>query len=335
MSRPDVTAPTSGRAYKYATAANVARLFSLTRQTRRSYRVLGNAYEGRKRVREGLPDRYLERANVLLALCDRHEVLQAHDRVLELGTGWMHWEGMILRLFAEADVSLFDVVNNRLWSAFQAYFARLDQVLDESIDVDAERLARAHAALRAIEGADSFDEVYRLLEMRYVVDPAGKLDRFASDSFALVVSSDVLEHVHRSILPSALEGTYRLLKPGGYAIHYIDLADHFTYLIGGGVSRKHYLKYSEAQWSRYFENDVQYVNRIQRPEWLALVAEAGFEIVEEDVATDDLGGVEPAGQYGALSTDDLACVNSGSSCASPADRLGDAQRMRPPVRIHG
>ena len=71
--------------YKYTMVAGAARLFSLTSHTRRSYRVLGNVYEGRKRVREGLPERYVERANVLLALCDKHASLRPGARALELG----------------------------------------------------------------------------------------------------------------------------------------------------------------------------------------------------------------------------------------------------------
>jgi SAM-dependent methyltransferase len=294
--------------YKYTAVAGVARAFSLTRQTRRSYRVLGNVYEGRKRVREGLPARYIERANMLLELCDRHDVLRPGDRVLELGTGWMHWEGMVLRLFHDVEVTLFDVVDNRLWAAFQAYFHEFDQAIDEKVETGAARRERAHEALRAIQGADSFDEVYRLLDMRYVIDAAGKLDRFAADSFSLVVSSDVLEHVHRDFVPAALTGTHRLLKPGGYAIHYIDIADHFSYFVGG-YSRKEYLRYSDAEWGRRFENDVQYFNRIQRPDWLAAFEQAGFEIVEEQQMLDDLGGIDIDAQYRSLSEQDRDCVN--------------------------
>ncbi len=42
-------------------------------------------------------------------------------------------------------------------------------------------------------------------------------------------------------------------------------------------------RYAEKVWKRYFENDVQYFNRVQRPEWLEMFQQAGFEMVEEEL----------------------------------------------------
>ncbi len=292
---------------KYAAVAGAARLFSLSPETRRWYRVLGNFYEGRKRVRAGLPPRYIDRAASLLALCERYQALDEGNRVLELGTGWVHWEGTILGLFHDVDVTLFDVVDNRLWSAYRRYYTDFAPALDRASEVCPARRDRARRILRAMEEARSFDDAYELLGATYVLDPKGDLGGFPEDTFSLVVSTDVLEHIGRAYLPRTLAETYRTLRPGGHAIHYIDLADHFAYFIGG-VSRKHYLRYSDERWRRYFENEVQHINRIQRPEWLSLVAEAGFEVVEEDALTEDIGRMTVDRQYRTLTRQDRECV---------------------------
>ena len=44
--------------------------------------------------------------------------------------------------------------------------------------------------------------------------------------------------------------------------------DTSLYHYDTSVSAKNYLRYSDAVWKRWFENRVQYFNRVQRREWL-------------------------------------------------------------------
>jgi hypothetical protein len=301
-----VQRPSALQLGKYAAVAGAARLFSLSPGTRRAYRVLGNRYEGRKRVRAGLPPRYVERARVLLGLCERHRALRDGDRVLELGTGWVHWEGTTLALFHDVEVVLFDVVDNRLGDAYRRYLSQLGPALNRIGEACPHRLDRARRLLGELQDAASFDEAYRLLGATYALEPSGDLAHFPEGTFSLVVSTDVLEHVARAHLPRTLAETHRTLRPGGHAIHYIDLADHISYFTG--APRKHYLRYSERAWRCLFENDVQHINRVQRPDWLRMVAEAGFEVVQEEVLTEPVERCCVDPHYRALSQQDLECV---------------------------
>ena len=79
-----------------------------------------------------------------------------------------------------------------------------------------------------------------------------------------------------------------LLVRGGLGIHYINIADHLYY--DPSASPKHYLTYSESQWRFWRENDVQYINRIQRSDWMRMFTEAGFSLVEERGSYADLTG---------------------------------------------
>jgi len=115
-----------------------------------------------------------------------------------------------------------------------------------------------------------------------------------------------LEHISAKILPSYIQDFHRLLKPGAYSIHQIDLADHFFYY-DRKVPSKNYLRYSDKVWKRYFENDLQYFNRLQRPGWHALFEQAGLELIEEEPIYTALVPPSIDAHYAQLDPNDLKC----------------------------
>ncbi len=99
-------------------------------------------------------------------------------------------------------------------------------------------------------------------------------------------------------MPLLLRETLRLLRPGGWALHSIDTQDHLSHY-DETVSKKLYLTFSERTWANFFENKVQYINRLQR-EWMALFKEAGFELVEENSWHVDISRLNECGVLRAL-----------------------------------
>ncbi len=140
-----------------------------------------------------------------------------------------------------------------------------------------------------------------------MINPSGTLNNFQDESFSVIFSCDVLEHIDRSLLPEFIQDFHRLLKPGGYSLHKIDLIDHLYYY-DTSASVKNYLRYPDKVWKRYFENSVQYINRVQRPEWLDFFHKAGLELVEEQPIFADLGTIKVDKGYETLSRQDLQCV---------------------------
>jgi SAM-dependent methyltransferase len=293
--------------FRYIMAVTAARLFSLTPQTLRLYRFLGNILLERQRIQSGLPDRYIERAKLLFEVCQRYPVAHADAKVLEVGTGWVHWEGMIIRLFCDVKLTLFDVWDNRLWKTFRQYFEQLGRVVDRELKLNAAQADHVHRLLQSILQAESFSAVYQLLGAQYIINSSGTLEQFKDESFDAIISCDVLEHVDRRILPGFIRNFYRVMKPNGYMVHQIDIADHFAYFVPS-ASRKHYYKYSDTTWERHFENKVQYFNRIQRPEWLDLFRSAGFELVEENLLSETISTTKIDDKYKNLSKQDLECM---------------------------
>lgn len=230
-------------------------------------------------------------------------------KLLELGTGWLPWESTVLRLVHDVDATLFDVWDNRQWEAFRVYFAGLVDRIDV-LQLDAGSSARAVELLDAILGCRSFEEVYTRLGFRYVVEPSGSLASVEDESMDVVLSVNTLEHVHRWILAACVRDMARVLRPGGYALHTIDLDDHLADY-DSKASRKQYLAYSDRLWRTVFESRVFYFNRVQRPEWRRLFELAGLELVEERQRWIDLRALRVHRSFAQLDPGDQSCVELG------------------------
>lgn len=291
---------------KYIMTATALKAFSLSPQTKQGYRFLGNTLGQKKRIQAGLSRQYIDRAKHILALCDQYLTIGPGDRLLEIGTGWVHWEATILRLFYDVETTLFDVWDNRHFEAYKCYCQKLDEIIDDEIELDPAKQARVHGLLTEIQKARTFDDIYSILNFTYVVHAQGTLDVFADQSFDLIISSNVLEHVEKAIIPGFTQDFYRILKVGGYSIHQIDLGDHLSYY-DPNARAKNYLRYDDGTWKRFFENDVQYFNRVQKPVWMEMFRAAGLELVNAESVDVDLQALPIAQSYHDINAQDLRC----------------------------
>jgi len=295
------------RVVKYVLTAVALKCFSAGPPMRRLYRIMGNLAGNRRRGTTSIPSYYLERIKRLLRLQGQYGLVHDGDRILELGTGWLHWEALTTRLFFDIEAALFDVWDNRQLAGLKNYVAQLGAILRAGhLGVSALESARAESLIQTIMKVDSFEELYKLLNFEYVIESAGSLNQFPKESFQLIVSGGVLEHVDREAVPHLLRETFRVLKPGGWAMHSIDTQDHLSHY-DGTVSKKKYLSFSEREWSYLFENKVQYINRLQRGEWVELFKAAGFELVDEDSWRVELGQLKLAKRYEHMARGDLEC----------------------------
>lgn len=291
---------------KYVLTAAALKAFSATPFSRRIYRGLGNSMGGRKRSRGRAPDYYFERVNILLAAARDRHIVRDGDTIAELGTGWLHWGAISVRLFFDVKSILFDVWDNRQFDGFQNYVGQLENHLDELDAATEEQRGRARELIREIRQTRCFDDVYSLLDFHYVLEPSGRPDLLGADRFDLVLSDGVLEHIHECELDSFVRGVATIVKPGGHCMHSINLRDHL-YAYDRSVSPKQFLSYPTEKWKRWFENEVQYINRAPRSRWLSLFQDAGLELVEESTQIDDVQGLSVASEYAAYESSDLTC----------------------------
>jgi SAM-dependent methyltransferase len=268
---------------KYVLSAAALKCFSAAPPMRRLYRELGNLVGNRRRGTGRMPPYYVERVRKMLRAQSEYKLLRDGDQIMELGTGWLHWEALTTRLFFDVHSVVFDVWDNRQLNGLKNYAVQLGPMLKQGGDLglSAAEATRAQRLIEKIAKVGSFEELYELLGFEYAIESSGSLARFPSERFQLVVSGGVLEHVDREALPLLANEMFRVLKPGGWAMHSIDIQDHLSYY-DRTVSKKEYLMFSEPMWKYFFQNRVQYINRVQRNEWLELFRAAGFELVDED-----------------------------------------------------
>jgi SAM-dependent methyltransferase len=252
-----------------------------------------------------MPAYYPDRVKRILRLNRQFGLVRDGDQILELGTGWLHWEALTLRLFYDVHSVLYDVWDNRQLGGLKNYVHQLSAVLGEGFDLAPGELKRARMIIEKIERVSSFEELYKLLNFEYVVESTGSLQQFRDNSYQLVVSGGVLEHVPREALPMLAKESFRVLKPGGWAVHSIDTSDHLSHY-DSSVNKKRYIGFSERTWRLVCDNEVQAINRVQRGEWLALFKGAGFEVAEEEYREVDIGGLTIAPRFAGMDRKDLA-----------------------------
>jgi hypothetical protein len=266
---------------KYIGAAIALKMFSLSPITKRMYSIMGDTVGDRIRSKAGLPKSYIDRAKWILQLFEQYNISQENANFLELGTGWVHWESTVLRLFNNGKFTLYDVCDNRRFRAFKTYFSDYYKVFNDETAILPNKRGEARDLLEKIISIDSFNQLYDLLGFQYIVDPSGTLLNLKHEAFDACFSYNVFEHIDKAIVPSYIKKLHKLLKPGGFSIEAIDISDHLVQY-DRVVCPKNYMKYSDAIWKICFENDVQYFNRIQRGEWLSLFSQAGFVLEEEE-----------------------------------------------------
>lgn len=292
---------------KYGLTAMILKLFSIHPQF---YRILGNTLGKRRRIHTGITYHRWERAKLFLSLCEKHNAIKDGDTVIEIGTGWVHFESIVLRLFYDVKATLFDVWDNRQLEALKQFSTQLEKLIHKTMDIDEGKKHRINELIEIISDTYSFDALYKSLGFEYMIDKSGTLERFQDKSFQMVYSCNVLEHVDQKVISEVVKDFYRVLKPGGFSIHKIDLSDHLASFAGiHNISKKNYLRFSDKEWKRFFENKVQYINRIQRPDWLGLFKRAGFELVEEHVRACDIDRLKIAEMYSHLRKNNLECEN--------------------------
>jgi 2-polyprenyl-3-methyl-5-hydroxy-6-metoxy-1,4-benzoquinol methylase len=291
---------------KYFLTASILKAFSATPGTRALYRRIGNVVGARGRAHGTMPPYYAAGVRRMLELTDKHSLFKDGQRILEVGTGWMHWEALTMALFYDIEAVLFDVWDNRQMIALKNYISQFAEIIEQWGGVSSERRKRAQKLIQQVLQVTSFEELYQLLDFKYMVVSNGSLENLTKNSFDVVVSARVLEHIGRDSADQFARDCCRVLKPGGFSLQSICIGDHL-YAYDRSTSPKQYLAFSESTWRNWFENQVQYINRIQRSEWLQVFQQAGLQLVECESTSVNVDSLKLANEYKHLSQSDLEC----------------------------
>jgi Methyltransferase domain len=285
---------------KYSFAALALKLFSFNKLSKKVYRKIGNTFGAKKREKTNI-DPYIKRGKLLLSLCEKYHAITENDKLLEIGTGWIHWYSIYISLFYNIKVTMMDVCDNRQLEALKASFCKLNEP-----SKDLPRQKYSHD-IDFITNADSFKQLYDKFNLTYLIEDKGSLSQFPSNSFNLIFSFHVLEHVPREHTNDLANNIYRILKPGGFSIHQIGIDDHLSHY-DKKESSMNYLRYSDTIWKIFFQNEVQYFNRLLMSDWINIFGQEGFVLMEKTPEFANIDSLQIHPQYYRYSKEDLSCV---------------------------
>jgi Methyltransferase domain len=273
----------------------------------RIYRGIGNKLGGNRRATGKMPGYYFERVERNVHFCLKYGPPQQNDEVLELGTGWVHWEALTLRLFFDFRAVLYDVWDNRQLGALKSFVRQLEERFGQKGFLEGCDFDHARSVIKRIESARTFEELYEQLGFRYVLDPTGLMETVPRSRFRFAISAGVLEHISADTAATWISNMADSLVEGGIGIHGINISDHIS-MYDRSASPKQYLAYSESQWKRWCENSVQYINRIQRSDWLQMFRASGLSLLEEGGSYEKVPAPLIHPQYQRLSRKDIECT---------------------------
>jgi SAM-dependent methyltransferase len=193
-----------------------------------------------------------------------------HARCLEFGAGWdlvspMTFYAMGIRQQILVDISAkvhLNLVNHTL----SRCRSLADKLASRAPGADFSQLP-GRLNSRADLGRLGID--YRVGDLK-TLEVGCDLDMISSIS--------TLEHIPVPDLSPLIRRCYELLKPGGLLISTIDTGDHYA-MFDSSITHINFLRYSRRTWN-LFNSPLHYQNRLRVADYLRIIEQAGFCIVE-------------------------------------------------------
>lgn len=208
---------------------------------------------------------------------------------MEVGTGWHPMLPLLLSLLGAGGTITVDL---HRWLTARSLGETLD-VLERCAErfggefgVPPDHVRQTVRDLREMlqHSGGAVDDVLHAVNVDYRCPADATGTHLPEHSMDYVVSTNVLEHVRPAAIWGIMKESSRILKPGGFIVHHIDLGDHFSY--DKHITTINFLQYSPKTWYFIGGSGIAYHNRLRSPEYLDMVKRAGFEIVEDGAQID-------------------------------------------------
>jgi SAM-dependent methyltransferase len=204
--------------------------------------------------------------------------------VLEIGSGWQPTIPLLLRLAGARKVLMWDsqrLLDERLLAGTARALAERSALIAPRLGTAPDAVA---AALRpaVAEGLDGQLEHFGL---EYHAPADATATGLRDHSVDVVVSRAVLEHVPPRTIRGIFAESHRVLARDGFACHIIDNSDHWSH-VDRGLSAVNFLRYPDWLWPVLCVNPLDYQNRLRHPDYVRMLAAAGFQIVHDPSSPD-------------------------------------------------
>jgi SAM-dependent methyltransferase len=228
---------------------------------------------------------YVSRALEIVEMIREAGANPAEGIYFEIGTGWRPFLPFLLHLVGGEKIISFDINPwlNQAY-AFQTYHA-----LESQLPTIASRLGLNLSELREryrhASKAKDLPALLQAFHMEYRCPGDARKTALPEQSVDFVCSSNVLQHVPPDILREIHKESYRILRPGGLAVHRCCLEDNFSHA-DRNITKAHFLRFSQRQWYWFGGSGLAYQNRLRAVQVRESLEEAGFAVVTSRVRVD-------------------------------------------------
>jgi predicted SAM-dependent methyltransferase len=243
----------------------------------------GLNYFFQRHVTKNLPARYPLFCEKVQQAADHLSLALDHLRppevsklvLYEFGAGW---DLTIPLTYCALGISHQTVVDIRWNLKFELINAGLTMLSAHRTDLETQ-LQRPLVDLGTKE-IRSVEDLRQRFGIAYLAPCDAKDTKLSSQGFDLITSTYTLEHIPPADILKILRECARLLKPNGVMSSLVDMRDHYAYF-DPSVSVYNYLKFSSGSW-KLVNSPIHYQNRLRYIDYVALVRNAGMQIVFQD-----------------------------------------------------
>lgn len=171
------------------------------------------------------------------------------------------------------------------------------QGIGHQLLVDIERVARpslvrgviadlqagGHLPARAASGR-TVEQLVEPFGIEYRAPADARATGLADGSIDAALSTSTLEHISPDDIAAILDELHRVLRPDGICSFAIDYHDHFAGA-DPSIHALNFLRFTEDEWQRW-NCPMQFQNRLRHPDYLALIAAAGFAVLDVEAVVD-------------------------------------------------
>jgi len=227
------------------------------------------------RLRNFHPRTRIEYAGKLAADIGRGRVRGA--TVIEIGTGWVPVVPVGLHLLGARCILSFDLSRHLLPELALQAAKLMAECLEDLALRSGASLDQLRDRYSSLASCRNWDALAQRMGFSYHAPVDVTEAATPADSVDIVYSNLVLEHVTSEALDTILAHSMRVLRPGGVCWHNIDYTDHYSHT-HPGLSAINFLRYGDTVWRVIGQNEILYMNRLRRSEYLAAFTRAGFDI---------------------------------------------------------
>lgn len=202
------------------------------------------------------------------------------DRVIgatlvEIGTGWVPVVPAGLHLLGAKEIHSFDLSRHLQDDLVQTLARQLPDCVADLSKRTGHPASGLLTRARYLQNAP--DDLLGLIRLHYHAPYDFTSSGLEDESVDIVYSNLVLEHVTPEALGGILRESRRILKPGGVCWHNVDFTDHYSHT-HRGLSHVNFLRYGARFWELVGQNDILYMNRMRRSDYIRAFEQAGFVI---------------------------------------------------------